>query len=141
MLPNKNAIIDEDGKTVLEETFAFWWRALAPDLPAPTPEYRFAAEYVGGPGKGLRQRLRDAGLRDWRFDFAWPDRHVAVECEGGVYTRGAHGSVSGILRDIEKYNAAAQIGWTVIRLTPTMLYDNPIGAISMVREALERGKQ
>jgi very-short-patch-repair endonuclease len=31
-------------------------------------------------------------------DFAWPDYRVLVEMDGGVFTRQAHGSVSGILR-------------------------------------------
>ena len=47
--------------------------------------------------------------RKYRFDYAWPDYHVALEKEGGVFTRQAHGSVTGILRDIDKYNLAAQV--------------------------------
>ena len=43
-------------------------------LPAPDREYRFAAMAVGGTGAGVKERLRKARLRDWRFDFAWPDQ-------------------------------------------------------------------
>lgn len=56
--------------------------------------------------------------RKYRFDFAWPEANLAVEVEGGVFTRGAHGSISGILRDIEKYNLAAVNGWRVLRVLP-----------------------
>lgn len=56
--------------------------------------------------------------RKFRFDFSWPLLRVACEVEGGCFTRGAHGSVSGILRDIEKYNLATLEGWRVLRVLP-----------------------
>lgn len=124
------------GTKTIEAAFLFHWRVLAPDAPQPKREYRFAAEAVGGPGRGLRERLKRAGLRDWRFDFAWPEQMVAVECEGGIYTRQAHGSISGILRDIEKYNAATSLGWRVFRVTRRMLEEDPEGVIRMILEAL-----
>ncbi|HIP96546.1 MAG TPA: DUF559 domain-containing protein [Anaerolineae bacterium] len=124
------------GYSDLEAAFLFWWRALTPGAPEPLREYRFAAEAVGGPGRGLRKRLADAGLRDWRFDFAWPEARVAVECEGGIYTRQAHGSVSGILRDVEKYNAATSLGWRVFRVTRKMLDEDPRRVVEMILEAI-----
>ena len=72
--------------------------------------------------------------RKYRFDLAWPELFLAVEVEGGIFTkggkrcptcgqfrRGAHGSISGILRDIAKYNLAQIDGWTVLRVTPGMV--------------------
>jgi hypothetical protein len=56
--------------------------------------------------------------RKFRFDFAWPVLKVALEVEGGVWSRGAHGRGSGIVRDIEKYNLAVSMGWRVLRCTP-----------------------
>jgi len=65
--------------------------------------------------------------RQWKFDIAWPNYKVALEVEGGIFKmrdeggnlrQGAHGSVTGILRDIEKYNAAAALGWVVLRALP-----------------------
>ena len=68
--------------------------------------------------------------RRFRFDIAWPELFLAVEVEGGIFgkgercptcgqsKRGAHGSISGILRDIEKYNLAQMDGWTVLRVLP-----------------------
>lgn len=61
--------------------------------------------------------------RKWRFDFAWPftPQGVALEVEGGIYIRKGHATISGIKRDMEKYNAAACLGWRVLRVTPDNL--------------------
>ena len=56
--------------------------------------------------------------RKWRFDFCWATQAVALEVEGGVWTRGRHGRGSGIVKDMEKYNAAALAGWLVLRVLP-----------------------
>lgn len=56
--------------------------------------------------------------RQWRFDLADKENKIAVEIEGGIWTRGAHGRGTGIMRDIEKYNAAQSLGWRVYRTTP-----------------------
>ena len=56
---------------------------------------------------------------------------IALEIEGGIFGgkeangrryKGAHSSVTGMLRDIEKYNAAAVLGWRVLRVTPEQLF-------------------
>lgn len=62
-------------------------------------------------------------LRRWRFDFAWPERMLALEIEGGIWTRGRHVRGQGFLADLEKYNEAAIMGWRIIRLTPDQLRD------------------
>lgn len=72
-------------------------------LPVPVTEYRFSPP------------------RRWRFDFAWPDRLIALECEGGVWTQGRHVRGSGFLRDAEKYNTAALLGWRLLRVTPKQI--------------------
>ena len=56
--------------------------------------------------------------RKWRFDYAWPEYKIALEVEGGIWTRGRHTRGAGFLKDIEKYNAAAALGWLVLRTTP-----------------------
>lgn len=55
--------------------------------------------------------------RRWRFDFAWPERKIAVEIEGGTFTRGRHVRPLGYEGDCEKYNEAALLGWKVLRFT------------------------
>jgi hypothetical protein len=60
--------------------------------------------------------------RNWRFDFTF-SRHgkVALECEGGIFSRGRHSNPAGMVKDIEKYNTAAALGWSLIRCTPADL--------------------
>ena len=55
-------------------------------------------------------------LRKWRFDFVvlGLDR-VAIEVEGGLFTRGRHNRATGYIADMEKYNEAALRGWKVLR--------------------------
>ena len=85
-------------------------------LPAPVLEYRFAAIHVGM-GKGLRKRLIEAGMRDWRFDMAWPAINLALEYEGATPAGGRHQRFKGFLGGIRKYDAAQSLGWTIYRTT------------------------
>ena len=73
--------------------------------------------------------------RKWRFDFAWPEYKVALEVEGAVWTNGRHTRGSGFVRDMEKYNEAAKLGWRIIRTTPDKLM--VVATIQTVRETLE----
>jgi very-short-patch-repair endonuclease len=91
------------GMSALEETFAFQLRCQGDHFPKAEREYRFH------PG------------RDWRFDFAWPRHMVAVEVEGGVRMIGRHQRPEGFVRDLEKYNEAALLGWLVLRVADTHL--------------------
>lgn len=62
--------------------------------------------------------FRFAPPRLWRFDWCWPERMVALEVEGGIWTGGRHTRGAGFLKDIEKYNEATVLGWRVLRCTP-----------------------
>jgi hypothetical protein len=75
-----------------------FWKAYG--LPEPVPEYRFHPK------------------RKWRFDFAWVKEKIAVEIEGGIWTKGAHVRGKHFLSDMEKYNEAGRLGWRVFRFTP-----------------------
>jgi very-short-patch-repair endonuclease len=72
-------------------------------LPSPAREYRFHPK------------------RRWRFDFAWPLYKVAVEVDGGIYSRGRHVRGKGFESDAEKRNAAVLAGWRVLHFTPRMV--------------------
>ncbi len=89
-------------------------------LPEAVPEYRFA-RHVG---------------RQFRFDRAWPGAKVAVELEGGVWSRGRHVRPKGYRVDCEKYNLATMLGWRVLRFTGDMLRKDPASCTAMVAELL-----
>lgn len=82
----------------------------------PEQELEKLLEHDGFPAPVREHRFHPR--RKWRFDFAWPDHGLAVEVEGGVYTQGRHTRGRGFTQDAEKYNEAALLGWTVIRVTP-----------------------
>ena len=74
--------------------------------------------------------------RKFRADYAFiHDGHkVLLELEGGVFTKQAHGSVTGVLRDIEKYSLAAAMGFLVLRILPSKL--NTSETIKLIKDAL-----
>ncbi len=49
--------------------------------------------------------------RRYRWDFAWPDKRVLVEINGGTYAHMGHSTGPGIARDYEKSNLAMLAGW------------------------------
>lgn len=104
----------------LEQAFVTLLRQIAPDLPSPQHEYRFAPP------------------RRWRFDFAWPSQLVAVELEGGLWNGGRHNRPRGYIADMDKYNAATVAGWRVLRYTGQHLNDNPWGVFEQIRTVLNR---
>jgi hypothetical protein len=85
-------------------------------LPAPEPEHSFEPS------------------RKWRLDLAWPTHRLALEVEGGVWTRGRHTRGAGFLADMEKYNRLAVLGWRLLRVTPEQLYAPE--TVALVRAAL-----
>lgn len=130
--------------SMYEAAFEGYVRMLLPHLPPPETQYRFAALSVKL-GSGVKKRLENAGLRDWRFDFAWPEAKVAVEIDGGqwkpIYRRdgsvsygGRHNTPEGFRRDCEKLNAATLLGWVVLRFTGEMLEEN----VQLVLEQVEQ---
>ena len=75
--------------------------------------------------------------RKWRFDFAWPDKGLAVECEGltAPTQKSRHTTNYGFTKDCEKYNAAALLGWRVLRYTMPMIRSGE--ALRQIEEALK----
>lgn len=101
------------------------WQIKAAKLPMPEREVKFHP------------------TRRWRFDLAWtflaketmpiddslPERStfeavvvqrikkIALEVEGAVWSQGRHTRGSGFVKDMEKYNEAALLGWIVYRVS------------------------
>jgi very-short-patch-repair endonuclease len=75
-------------------------------LPEPIPEYRFHS------------------TRRWRIDWAFPNVKLAIEIEGAVWINGRHTRPSGFVKDMEKYNMLAEMGWILLRFQPNKIdYD------------------
>jgi very-short-patch-repair endonuclease len=76
-------------------------------LPEPVPEYRFHP------------------IRKWRADYAFLEREprVLVEIDGGAWTQGRHTRGAGFIEDQRKTNAAALLGFVVLRYTPDRLLE------------------
>jgi very-short-patch-repair endonuclease len=89
-------------------------------LPEPVEEFRFDP------------------VRRWRFDFAWPERMLALEIEGGTWSGGRHVRGKGYANDCEKYNAACLAGWRVLRFTSGMVRSGE--ALAVLAEALRETK-
>ena len=98
----------------LEDTLAYHIKVAG--LPAPVKEYKFH------------------NVRRWKFDFAYPDHKIAIECEGGTWTQGRHTRGSGFAGDCEKYNTAAMLGWRVFRFTSEMIKTGT--ALGVIEELL-----
>ena len=60
--------------------------------------------------------------RMWRFDYAIPSLRIAIEIDGGIWIQGRHNRPSGYVGDMEKFNAAATLGWVVLKFTPQEQY-------------------
>lgn len=62
--------------------------------------------------------------RRWRFDYALTCCGMALEIEGGVWTKRGHTSGSNFLSDIEKYNKATIMGWKLLRIASHKVEDD-----------------
>ncbi len=118
---------------------------LGGDIDSPSPEFRFHP------------------TRGWKFDRAWEYHKVAVEVEGGVYGKkircqacgtlvrgtkndgsfgraitiaGGHRGFERFMRDKEKYNEAAILGWTILRFVREDILGQPFETVEKVRQAL-----
>lgn len=73
--------------------------------------------------------------RKWRIDQAWPDLMCGVEIEGGVWINGRHTRGKGFINDCEKYNEAALMGWTILRIPTDWVEDG--SALPLVKRLLD----
>jgi very-short-patch-repair endonuclease len=68
----------------------------------------------------VREFMFAAPQRKWRADFMI-GLDLLVEIDGGSWVAGRHTRGSGFEKDAEKLNAAAELGYRVLRFTPRMV--------------------
>lgn len=61
--------------------------------------------------------------RRWRFDYVLNNGLVAIEIDGGIWTRGRHTRGAGFLGDLEKMREATVRGWRVYRFATNEVLD------------------
>lgn len=93
-MPKKRKKSDYDNSH-LEHAFASFW-STSFFKPTPVAQYQFHP-----------QRL-------WRFDFAWPDKKLALEIQG---QGPGHTSFVSRTNDADKANAALLLGWRLVYFT------------------------
>jgi len=106
-------------RTTLEDAYLASIRALG--LPEPHREFHF-----------------DPATKR-RFDFAWPfiyrgSSRIAVEIQGGTWSRGRHTRGKGYEEDCRKRNTAILLGWEVLTFTRDMV--KSLEAAQVTKEAL-----
>ena len=84
----------------------------------------------------LEGKVRHLDYKTLRYPghYAWIEQRVALEVEGGVWTRGRHTRGSGYVKDLEKYSEAAAQGWRLVRVTPDQLCT--LETIELLKRAL-----
>lgn len=99
-------------------------------LPLPVPEHRFHE------------------TRKWRWDYAWTKLEytheystfviylkVALEVQGGIWSRGRHATGAGIKGDMEKFSEGAALGWRLLLVEPKDLCSP--ATMDLIRRALD----
>ena len=105
----------QDNKTILRDRI-FLKLLKDAGVPEPVREFRFHPK------------------RQWRADFAWPEQMILLEVEGGVWIQGRHNSAPGFMKDIEKYNQAALLGYRLLRFPPEQLHSPD--TIKLIKQAV-----
>lgn len=81
--------------------------------------FAFQLQAAGAPPWERQYRFAREIGREWRWDFAWPGLRLAVEIQGGIWKRGggAHSHPLDILRNMEKQNDGALLGWRLLQFS------------------------
>jgi len=60
-------------------------------------------------------------MRQFRADFAWPERKILLEVQGGIFMpggKGGHNRGAYMELEYEKQNEAVRLGWAVYKFGP-----------------------
>jgi len=117
----------------------FWKVAKSADNNKWEDFFKFHIKVAGLPKPMGQFKFAQSIGRRWSVDFAWPTQKIVVEIEGGIWRRGggAHTHPMNVLRDIEKYNALALMGYRLFRFSDRELKDG--SAIEMMKKVLLGG--
>lgn len=109
-----------------------------------TLEQRLLLEQLRGLQIPALPEVRFHPQRKWRIDVAacrggvLPHQPfmpaLAIEIEGGAWTRGHHVRGKGFIDDLEKYNMLTELGWRVLRYTPAQIRDG--SALAQIQRCL-----
>ena len=78
--------------------------------------------------------------RRWRFDWACLDILLAIELQGVTHfgrAIGGHQGADGIERDMEKFNAAIELGWRVLLYSQRQVQRDPVGVVEQILRVAE----
>jgi very-short-patch-repair endonuclease len=89
-------------------------------IPAPVAEYKFHP------------------IRRWRFDFCWLDQKLALEIQGGIFNNGRHSRGAAMIKEWEKLNTAAGMGYRLLYCQPSGC--TKIETIDAIKAALDYNK-
>ena len=94
----------------------------------PYPQFERMCQEFGLPVPVREHRFHET--RQWRFDFAFLGAMVAVEIEGGAFSKvkGRHSRGAGFREDLVKYAEANCLGWVVLRVMPEQVKSNQVFA-------------
>lgn len=85
------------------------------------PEFENLLEFqlkaLGAPPCKREYQFAISMHRRFRADLAYPMHRLLVEIQGGIWNGGKHGRASGVVRDIERMQYAAILGWRVLPVT------------------------
>lgn len=87
----------------------------------PVPRINMFTLMLAEEGIEVEREYKFHPVRLWRFDYAIPKLKIAIECDGGVWNYGRHVRPTGYIKDMKKFNAAAELGWLVLKYTPEQL--------------------
>lgn len=116
--------------------------------PKLTLEQRLLLEQLRGAGYAALPEVRFHPRRKWRIDVSvcakqvsedygktWrDDQPLAIEIDGGAWSRGRHVRGKGFIEDMAKQNALTELGWRILRFTPQQVRDG--SALAQIRRCL-----
>ena len=85
-------------------------------------------------GIAFERQFYYARPRKLRADFAFPYARLLAEVNGGIFTSQAHGSIKGILADMDRLNTATLAGFRLLRFTPQAVQSGE--ALQLIERAL-----